>query len=266
MIHIIKNNKWAITTSIACILFGVLTFLTLINQSFIELNDFNLQIILLIDALLLIIFFSLIVKTTYKILKSRRKKETGSETSFRYITFFSITTLLPAVFVAVFSLILFNVGLQTFFNKKIKSVINNSAEVAKNYVEETRNTIEADILLMVIDINSKSGLYYDDPRRFLSLLGSQRLFRRLDEVHLLDSSGESIMSNIVDPTIEFIPPTEQALLKSLEGKPVRIIDAISNRTSALVKLDNFIDTYLYVVKYMDPKLINYLQQTGDAIS
>ncbi|MDC0205577.1 ATP-binding protein, partial [Pelagibacteraceae bacterium] len=152
------------------------------------------------------------------------------------------------------------------FNKKIKSVINNSAEVAKNYVEETRNTIEADILLMVIDINSKSGLYYDDPRRFLSLLGSQRLFRRLDEVHLLDSSGESIMSNIVDPTIEFIPPTEQALLKSLEGKPVRIIDAISNRTSALVKLDNFIDTYLYVVKYMDPKLINYLQQTGDAIS
>jgi len=266
MIHIIKNNKWAITTSIVCILFGVLTFLTLINQSFIELNDFNLQIILLIDALLLIIFFSLIVKTTYKVLKSKRKKEIGSKTSFKYISFFSITTLLPAIFVAVFSLILFNVGLQTFFNKKIKSVINNSAEVAKNYVEETRNTIEADILLMLIDINNKSGLYYDNPRGFLNLLGSQRLFRRLDEVHLLDSSGEAIMSNIIDPSVDFIPPTEQAILKSLEGKPVRIIDAISNRTSALVKLDNFIDTYLYVVKYMDPKLINYLQQTGEAIS
>ncbi len=266
MIHIIKNNRWAITTSIVCILLGILTFLTLINQSFVKLNDFNLQIILLIDALLLTIFFSLIAKTIYKVFKSRRKKEIGSEASFKYITFFSITTLLPAIFVAAFSLILFNAGLQTFFNKKIKSAINNSAEVAKNYVEETRNTIEADILLMEIDINSKSGLYYDNPRAFLNILGSQRLFRRLDEVHLLDSSGEALMSNIVDPSIDFISPTEQALLKSLEGKPVRIIDAVSNRTSALIKLDNFIDTYLYVVKYMDPKLINYLQQTGEAIN
>ncbi len=266
MIHIIKNNRWAITTSIVCILLGILTFLTLINQSFVKLNDLNLQIILLIDALLLTIFLSLIAKTIYKVFKSRRKKEIGSEASFKYITFFSITTLLPAIFVAAFSLILFNAGLQTFFNKKIKSAINNSAEVAKNYVEETRNTIEADILLMEIDINSKSGLYYDNPRAFLNILGSQRLFRRLDEVHLLDSSGEALMSNIVDPSIDFISPTEQALLKSLEGKPVRIIDAVSNRTSALIKLDNFIDTYLYVVKYMDPKLINYLQQTGEAIN
>jgi len=266
MIHTIKNNRWAITTSIACILLGIFTFLTLINQSFVELNDFNLQVILLIDALLLIIFFSLIVQTIYKVFKSRRKKEIGSEASFKYITFFSITTLLPAIFVAAFSLILFNAGLQTFFNKKIKSAINNSAVVAKNYVEETRNTIEADILLMEIDINNKSGLYYDNPRAFLNILGSQRLFRRLDEVHLLDSSGEPLMSNIVDPSVDFISPSEQALLKSLEGKPVRIIDAVSNRTSALIKLDNFIDTYLYVVKYMDPKLISYLQQTGDAIN
>ncbi|SVD51289.1 uncharacterized protein METZ01_LOCUS404143, partial [marine metagenome] len=32
------------------------------------------------------------------------------------------------------------------------------------------------------------------------------------------------------------------------------------------KLNNFIDTYLYIVKFMDPKLINYLRQTGEAVS
>ena len=75
MIHTIKNNRWAITTSIACILLGIFTFLTLINQSFVELNDFNLQVILFVDALLLTRLFSLIVKTIYKVFKSRRKKE-----------------------------------------------------------------------------------------------------------------------------------------------------------------------------------------------
>ena len=74
------------------------------------------------------------------------------------------------------------------------------------------------------------------------------------------------MSNIVDPSINFIPPPDEAFNRSLEGKPVRIIDSRSNRTSALVKLDNFIDTYLYIVRFMDPKVINYIQETREAVS
>ena len=119
---------------------------------------------------------------------------------------------------------------------------------------------------MVFDLNNKVGIFYDDPQRFLNLLTSQRLLRRLDEVHLLDSSANIIMSNIVDPSINFVPPSEEAFVRSLDGKPVRIIDPTTNRTSALVKLDNFIDTYLYIVRFMDPKVINYLQQTGEAVS
>ena len=74
------------------------------------------------------------------------------------------------------------------------------------------------------------------------------------------------MSNIIDISIDFVPPPEEAFVKSLDGKPIRITDANTNRTSALVKLDNFIDTYLYVVRFMDPKVINYLQETSDAVS
>ncbi len=266
MIHIIKNYKWVIATSLICILFGLLTFFTFINQSFIKLNDFNLQMLLVADLVLLIFFFALIIYQTYKILNERRKGTIGSQTSLKYILFFSTTTLLPSILIAIFSLILFNVGLQKYFDKKIKTVVNNSAEVARNYVDQTRDSIEADILLMVLDVNTKSGLYYDNPKQFLNLLTSQRLLRRLDEVHLLDSSGNIIMTNIVDPSISFVQPPEEAFARSLNGRPVRIVDPQTNRTSALVKLDNFIDTYLYVVKFMDPRVISHLKQTGEAIS
>ena len=53
MIHIIKNMKWVITTSVVCILLGVLTFFTFINKSFIDLNERNLQILLIFDFILL---------------------------------------------------------------------------------------------------------------------------------------------------------------------------------------------------------------------
>ena len=266
MIHTIKNYKWVIATSLICIVFGLLTFFTFINQGFIKLNDFNLQIILVADLILLILFFTLIIYKIYKILSERRKGKLGSETSLRYILFFSTTTLLPSIIIAIFSLILFNVGLQKYFDSKIKTVVSNSAEVAKNYVDQIRNSIEADISLMVLDVNNQSALYYENPKQFLNILSSQRLLRRLDEVHLLDSSGNIIMSNIVDISMNFVPPPEEAFIMSLDGRPVRIVDPRTNRTSALVKLNNFIDTYLYIVKFMDPKVINYLKQTGEAVS
>ena len=52
MIHTIKNYKWVIASSLICVTFGLLTFFTFINQSFIELNDFNLQILLFADLFL----------------------------------------------------------------------------------------------------------------------------------------------------------------------------------------------------------------------
>ena len=266
MIHTIKNYKWVIATSLICIVFGLLTFFTFINQGFIKLNDFNLQILLVADLILLILFFTLIIYKIYKILSERRKGKLGSETSLRYILFFSTTTLLPSIIIAIFSLILFNVGLQKYFDSKIKTVVSNSAEVAKNYVDQIRSSIEADISLMVLDVNNQSALYYENPKQFLNILSSQRLLRRLDEVHLLDSSGNIIMSNIVDISMNFVPPPEEAFIMSLDGRPVRIVDPRTNRTSALVKLNNFIDTYLYIVKFMDPKVINYLKQTGEAVS
>ena len=266
MIHIIKNYKWVIASSLICIIFGLLTFFTFINQSFIKLNDYNFQALLVIDLILLIIFFTLIIYETIKILKERRKGKLGSETSLRYIVFFSTTTLLPSILIALFSLILFNVGLQNYFDKKIKTVVSNSSEVAKNYYEEVRDSIETDILLVNMDVNSKPSLFYENPKRFARLLASQRLLRRLDEVHLLDSSGNIIMSSVIDSSLNFIPPSESAFERSLNGRPIRIVDTKTNRTSALVKLNNFIDTYLYIVKFMDAKLINYIKETDSAVS
>ena len=133
MIHIIKNYKWVIATSLICIIFGLLTFFTFINQGFIRLNDFNLQILLFSDLFLLVLFFTLIIQKTFKILNDRRKGKLGSETSLRYILFFSTTTLLPSIIIAIFSLFLFNVGLQKYFDNKIKIAVNNSAKTAMRF-------------------------------------------------------------------------------------------------------------------------------------
>ena len=145
MINTIKNFKWFFGVSFVCILLGVFTFVTFINQSFIFLNENNLQYLLVVDLTLLIIFFILLVKETYKLFSEYTSKKAGSKTTISYVLQLSLFAFIPSLVIALFSLILFNVGLQKYFDSKITSAVKNSYEVAKNYIEDSKRSVEADI-------------------------------------------------------------------------------------------------------------------------
>ncbi len=267
MLNFIKKNKWVFVIFSISFPLGILTFFTFINETSIELNYFSFQTLLILDLVLVLLFFLIIVREIYKLFKDKDLQEVGSKANLRYITFFSISTLLPSILIAIFSLFLFSLGLQKYFDKKITTAVNNSYDVAKNYVEVTRNNIEADVLLVATDINRNAKLFHDNSTILKDVLRHQRLIRRLDEVHLLDRSGQIIMSSVRDATLEFVAPLDRAFeLLSSENRPIKITDAVTNRSSSLLKLENFIDTYLYVVKFLDPKIIKYLKETEQAVN
>ena len=49
-----------------------------------------------------------------------------------------------------------------------------------------------------------------------------------------------------------------------DQKPLKIINAYENKSSAILKLDNYIDTYLYVVKFIDEQISGYLLDASEA--
>ena len=138
MFKTIKNFYWIIASSFFCILLGILTFLTFINQSFIPLNSENLQYLLILDLVLLLIFFSLIFKNFFKLYKTDKKQKIGKVTSMRYVSVFALFTFIPSLMIAIFSLFLFNFGIQNFFNDQIIKAVNNSYDVAKSYSEQSK--------------------------------------------------------------------------------------------------------------------------------
>ena len=142
----------------------------IMDISMIMKENFNLKVLLFLDLLLLAFFFAIIFRQIFTIFKNKKSGKLGSETSFKYLTFFSVVTLLPSILIAIFSLILFNVGIQKYFDKKIKTAVNNSTEVARNYLEESKSSIESDILLMLLDVNNMSNVFYSNPKRFKNIL------------------------------------------------------------------------------------------------
>ncbi len=266
MFKIIKNFNWIILSSFLCIFMGIVTFLTFINEGFVALTDQNLQRLLIIDIFLLLIFFTLIFKNFYRFYYTGKKNKKGSQTNLKYISVFSLFTVIPSLIVAIFSLFIFNFGIQNYFDKQITSAVNNSFDVAKNYLEESKENVLSDVTLMSIGLNRASSFYYSNPNRFKQIMRSEKILRRIDDVYLIDSVGNILLSDIRDISEELVIPTDEDYDQSLEGKPVFIASSLENKTTVMTKLTSLVDTYLYISRNIDPEILRYLNETEQAVS
>jgi len=266
MFRIIKNFNWIILSSFLCIFMGIVTFLTFINEGFIQLTDKNLQTLLIIDIFLLIVFFGLIFRNFYRFYYAGKKNKKGSETNLKYISIFSLFTVIPSLIVAIFSLFIFNFGIQNYFDKQITKAVNNSYDVAKNYLDESKENVLSDVIMMSVGLNRASSFYYSNKIQFRNIIRSEKILRRIDDVYLIDSLGNVLISDVRDITEEFVVPSDEDYNQVLEGKPVFISNNLENKTTVMTKLTSLVDTYLYISRNIDPEILRYLNETEQAVN
>ena len=265
MIEFIKKNIFIISIFFVTLFVGFLTFLTFIDKSFIKLNDKNLLYLLISNIVLLLFFFFFVFLEIKKSLKNDIDVE-GSKSNKKYITFFALCTLIPSILISIFSLFLFSFALEKYFDKKITTAVNNSYELAKNYVEEVRNKIETDIVMIVFDINRSGNIFKSNPKDFQRFLRTQKLLRNVDEIHVINSEKKIIMTTL-DNMQKYVPPADKALNLVLnDERPLKIINAPQNRSAALIKLPNYKNTFLYVVKFLEKDISQYLTESQEALN
>ncbi len=264
MFKTIKNLRSIIGLSFICISLGILTFLAFVNPKLVSFSENNLQTLLIVDLLLLILFLILIIFKTGKLYSQNKTSKIGSKTNLKYIYFFSLFTFIPSFLIAIFSLFIFNYGLQNFFNNQITKAVNNSYDVAKSYLEENKKTVENDVFMMSVGLGRASSLFYTSPDKFKNVARSEKILRRVDDIFLIDSVGNILFSDTESIT-NFIKPSEEEFNKSLEGIPVLISNGLEDKTSVMIKLNSLIDTYLYISRNIDSEITRYLKETQQAV-
>ena len=263
MLALLKRNLFIIVIFIFTILLAFLTFLTFIGKSFIDLNENNLQYLILANLTLLIIFFILIFIDIKNSIKNNINVR-GSIANRKYIISFALFTLIPSLLIAIFSLFIFTFALEKYFDKKITSAVNNSYEIAKNYLDEKRNKIESEIVLIAFDLNKYSDMIKANPERFQAILNTQRVIRDIDKLHLIDGKGNLIQSAINSPYIKIDDRALKMVLN--DDRPLKIINTFENRSAAIIKLSNYENTFLYVVKFIDKNISQYLIKSEEAVN
>ena len=265
MINFIKKNIFIILVFLITLTLGFLTFLTFIDKGFLKLNDKNLQLLLSANIALLLLFFYRIFKEVNASLRID-VDVSGSKANRKYITFFALFTLIPSVLISLFSLFLLSFALDKYLDKKITTAVNNSYEIAKSYTEEIRTKTQSEIILIAYDLNKSINFLNTNINQFKSFLNTQKLLRDMDEVHIIEADGTLYLSTLEDASL-YRPPLKEALEMVLNDKrPLKILNAYKNQSASIIKLENFGGKYLYITKYLDKKISQYLLESQEALN
>ena len=265
MFEFLKKNIFIIILSSFTLFIGFLTFLTFIDRGFIDLNQNNLQYLLVLNIFLLFLLFVFIFIEIKKSIKNDIDND-GLKSNKKYITYFSLFTLIPSILISIFSLFLFSFALEKYFDKKVSTVVNNSYELAKSYVDGVRNKVQADTVLIAFDTNKSSNFLNNNENAYTRFLNTQRLIRNVDEVHIIDENKNLLFSSLENSN-NFIPPLDQALKLVLEDdRPLKIINAPQNISAAIMRLQAYENRFLYVVKFLDKDISKYLTESQEAIN
>jgi len=265
MYDFIKKNIYLIFLFIITLSVGFLTFLTFIDKSPIELSSQNLQYLLILNLVLLSLLFIFIFLEIKKAIKNDIDRD-GLKSNKRYITYFALFTFIPSLLISIFSLFLFSFALEKYFDKKVTTVVNNSYELARDYVDEVRNKIQSEIVLIAFDVNKSKKFLNDNEKEYNRFLQTQKLIRGVNEIHIIDLEKKLLFSTLNDNE-PYIPPVDKALNLVLDDdRPLKIINAFENRSAAIMRLQNFKDRFIYVVNYLDKDISRYLTESEEAIN
>ena len=154
-------------------------------------------------------------------------------------------------------------ALEKYFDNKITTAVNNSYEIARRYVDEKRNKIESDVVIVAYDINRNLN-YVKNKKNFQTFINNQKLIRGLDEIHIIDKNKKVLLST----TDTGYTPVEDKAFKLVknEERPLKIINAFENKSAAIIKLPKYNDNFLYVVKFLDKDISKYLRESEEAVN
>ena len=265
MINFIKKNIFIGLVFLITLTLAFITFLTFIDKSYLTLTDKNLQYLLGLNIILLLLLFYMIFKEVNTSLKID-VDVSGSKANRKYITFFALFTLIPSILISLFSLFILSFALEKYLDKKVTSAVNNSYKIAKSYTEEVRTKTQSEIILIAYDLNKSVNFLNTSVNQFKSFLNTQKLIRGMDEVHIINADGSLYLTTLEDISL-YRPPLPEALEMVLNDKrPLKIINAYKNHSASIIKLENFEGKYLYIAKYLDKKISQYLLDSQEALN
>ena len=264
-INIFKHKLYLYSFLTSLILF---LFFYLIISKFYFLNDYifisslSLFLICLVFSYL---FFSFI-KYFLSFLRKKQLKKAGNELHNKLIFIFSVISLTPTLIISIFSVLIFDTALNSWFNPIISSAVSQSEKVANQYLLEHQNAMRGDILEFANILNVNAINLSSNKNKFSKFIDNYSRKNNLSEAILIDSNGNVLAFSDFVFEYTYADISNQDYLSANSGKIIITKEDNSNKMKAFMKLSQYVDAYLLISRFVDQRVLDAIQNTALAVS
>ena len=248
------------------LLSAFLTFVVLTGLTPIEPTRDVVRSFLLINAGTILLLIGIILREVWQMVQARRRGRAAARLHVQIVAQFSIIAVLPAVLVAVVANVTIERGLDRLFSGPTREVIQNSLIIARAYTYEHAQLIRGDILGMANDIAHARPLFDQDRASFRDLLTASAASRNLPGAMLIDKDRTVLESAQTGIQQSFTTPPADFLSNVNETDPQIAVFPEANYVAAVIRLRAFSDTFLYVARLLDPRVVAQLKQTETSVA
>jgi two-component system nitrogen regulation sensor histidine kinase NtrY len=251
---------------VLALLSALVTFLVLTGLTPILPTHEVVVTVLLVNGLTVLLLLAIIGWELAQIVQARRRGRAGARLHVRIVGLFSVIAAVPAILVAVVASITLDRGLDRWFSTRTRAVIENSLIVAEAYVREHAELIRGDIVAMAFDVARAKPLFDQDRERFRQFFSAQASLRGLPAAVMLTGDLSQVERVDLNPGREFSLPPRATLAEIGAAEPRIALLPDNDYVAAVIKLNGYEDTYLYVARPLVPRVLEQLKETQASVA
>lgn len=218
-----------------------------------------------IDLVILLWLGFIVARRIVMLWSDRRRGSAGSRLHVRLVAMFAALSVTPAIIVSTFSLLFFDLGIESWFSDRVRTAVYESRAVAEAYLIEHRNNIRTDALRMARDLNGDAARLQLNGPLLNRALAIQLRVRDLTEGIIFQGPSREIIARAgLTLVLEYEPIAPRDFEIASSGEVAVITSGADDRVRALVKLDGFLDTFLFIGRLVDPQVISRIEQVRGA--
>ena len=219
----------------------------------------NLVVLLLLGAVL--------AGRVTRVWVERRRGSAGSRLHVRLVMLFSVVAVTPTILVALFATAFFTLGIQAWFNDRVRTALNEGLEASRGYLEEHRNNIRTDALGMANDLSRAGAMLSTDPYAFAQVLQTQTVLRGLTEAIIFEPVTGQVVAGIgaMEGLGVELPP-RTAIDQARNGEVAVLGSPDENRVRAVVQLGSTLPLMLEIGRPVDPEILAHMLRTEQAVA
>ena len=259
------NNKKILVLVILAVVFSLLTYYEITEQTKLLVPDPSSVIgLVLLDLITFLALGIILARKLFQSTIDKNNIDKSSKLQNRIIVAFSLVAAIPTIIVSIFSAYFFNFGIQSWFDKKLSTVLEQSIIVGESYVAEHTIQLKETALSVADDL---SEMYYDlihNPALFNKTLNGEAEMRSLSEAIVFQKNTNTILAQTsLSFSLSFTTIPLHAIAKADKGETVEI-KSDPTKIRVLVKLKEYDDSYLLIGRLIDNKIIDHIDKTNGA--